>query len=1097
MQGRSVRLVPAVVCQLLVWSALASAEGPPPAPLVEEVQPSVIHLRDKSGNLVPVPGFRLEDFQQMLRREYELKQGAQPPRFTLQAMTASGTAKADHAQLTIQFQYLVHEEGWVRIPLRLDQAVLRAEIQYKGPGQQFVHFEPDGGGYVCWARGGAGRARHLTMDVLVPLVVVGEETRLKLSAPRATTSEVKLTVPLSGALGRVTEGASLQSAPSADGTQTLFTVLGLGGDSELAWRKSTSRQADPQTVLEASGSILARVGGQGIDCELKLSVRGLGAPFDSFRVRLPKGAELVPGSPSGYSLAAVGSGGPGDGERKTCEVRLAKKSSGPVEVQLNTRVSYQSAGMAGWCELAGYEVVGASRHSGHVALVAGPPWQVLFGPFQRVRQVDEPPEPLRRKDLLAAFEYYGQPCSLSVRVVEAKSRVSVEPEYRLLVDADRVTLKGKLRYRIRAAAIGALDVDLPGWELEDGGPDNLIAFDGVIGRSGSVSLPLLQRPMGPVEVTIRATRKIAGDVKTLLLELPRPRGDLRAPATVAVLPADNVELTPTPKDMVGLAAQQAAPSMDLSAERADRQQEPRYYRAEPDKAVFAALFRVQPQKIGVSVTTQVTLDEQKAQVRETLAYTVAYKRQDQWTLEIPRSLAGPTQIEVFVDNKPQVPVDLPDPGRQTNAADPVRKQLRLAPGCLGSCEVVIQYSVDLKDLRPNTSIAATIPLVMPVEGELTGNKVLVAAQEGLRVQTLAGRWTPGESPPPQDAQRRALRWSAAERTAELPLGLYLAEHSTLGSTVVHQAWVQTWLTGTLRQDRAVFRITGDQKTVELILPAGVSFRDVRLWLDGKPSVAQATRDGRLIVTLAGDATQGRRQLELVYQFSGTRPAPGSMSLELPRLARGVLAYRTYWQLILPRHEHLLAPPADLTPEYRWDWQGLLWGRQSVLDQPHLETWSGGRHLSDLAAQTNRYLFSTLGSVEKCALRTVTRATLVLAASGLMLVAGLVWIYVPVVRHPVVLLLAAVLLGFAAITYPEPALLASQAASAGVVLAIFAGWLRRSVAGRGRGVLAGQLAGSSFDKASTQPAFPLPPVSDETATETEQAESSMPISGPRP
>ena len=38
-----------------------------------------------------------------------------------------------------------------------------------------------------------------------------------------------------------------------------------------------------------------------------------------------------------------------------------------------------------------------------------------------------------------------------MRVVEAKSRVSVEPEYRLLVDADRVTLKGKLKYRIRAA----------------------------------------------------------------------------------------------------------------------------------------------------------------------------------------------------------------------------------------------------------------------------------------------------------------------------------------------------------------------------------------------------------------------------------------------------------------------------------------------------------------------------------------------------------------------------------------------------------------------------------------------------------------------
>ena len=222
-----------------------------------------------------------------------------------------------------------------------------------------------------------------------------------------------------------------------------------------------------------------------------------------------------------------------------------------------------------------------------------------------------------------------------------------------------------------------------------------------------------------------------------------------------------------------------------------------------------------------------------------------------------------------------------------------------------------------------------------------------------------------------------------------------------------------------------------------------------------------------------------------------------MSLELPRLARGVLAYRTYWQLILPRHEHLLAPPADLIPEYRWDWQGWHWGRQSVLDQPHLETWSGGRHLSDLAAQTNRYLFSTLGSVEKCTLRTVTRATLVLGASGLMLVAGLVLIYVPAVRHPVVLLLAAVLLGCAAISYPEPALLASQAASAG------SSWRfsRDGSGGPSPAEAAAPWRANRPARPSTrlprQPAFPLPPGSDETAAETGQAESSMPISDPRP
>lgn len=1109
MQGCKAGLVSAIALQVLAWCSVSHAQPtlaplaklsqdphtPSAGRLIEQVEPSVIHLRDKKGNLVPVPGFRLEDFERMLRREHQATEADRAPPFTLQAMTANGVAKADYAEMTVRFRYTVHEEGWVRIPLRLDQAVLRSEARFKGPAQQFVHFDPGGAGYVCWVRGAQAPAQQLTMDmdILVPLVTLGEETRLHLSAPRAALSELKLTVPVTGAVGRVSEGATLLPPASAGDGQTLLSVSGLGGDCELAWRKPGNAPIEPRTVLEATGNILAKVGGQGIDCDVRLTLRGFGDPFDSFRVRLPKGAELTPGSPSGYWFVPAASGGPGDPDRKTYEVRLAQKTNGPIEVQFGTRLSYGSAGAVVWCDIAAHEVVGASRQSGHVSLVTDPPWQVLFGPMNRVRQVEEPPEPSRREGALAAFEYFGQPCSLPVRVVEAKSRVSVEPEYRLLVDADRVTLKGKLRYRIRTAGTGALELDLPGWQLEDGGPDNLIAFDAVTGQTGRITLPLMRRPVGPFDVTIQASRKIAAGAKSLVLELPRAHGDLETPATIAVLPADDIELTPTPKAMTGLVPQQAAPLMDLWADRGDRQQEPLYYRAEPGKAVFAADFRVCPQKIGVSVTTQIDLDGQTAQVRETFAYTVAHRPQDHWTLEVPRSLAGPKQMEVFVDKRPHVPADPPGPIKSADSGGPVRKQLRLSPGCLGSCEVVVQYALELEKLLPKGSVLATIPLVMPVEGELTANKVIVAAKEGLRVQIRGGRWTPSEAPLSREPLPRGLRYSAAERTAEVPLLVSVVDHPSVGSTLVQRAWVQTWLTGPLRQDRAVFRVTGDQKTVELIVPAGVNLRDVRLWVDGKQSTAQAGGDGRLVVPVGGETSSGLHQLEVIYQYAAARPVAGRMSLELPRLAHQALAHRTLWQLILPRDEHLLVAPAELTPEYHWQWNGLVWGRKSLLEQTNLQAWSGGRRLAEFAADTNRYLFSTLGAADKCELWTVRRGVLVLAASGLVLVAGLVLIYVPAVRHPATLLAAAVVLGAAAIRYPEPALLASQAASVGAVLAILAAWLRRAVGGAGGIALFRQPAGASPERGTAPREPAVPAVREEPTTEDDQTGSPVPIS----
>ena len=158
-------------------------------------------------------------------------------------MTATGVAKAEYAELSVQFRYLVHEEGWIRIPLRLDQAVLRGEVEVPGAGTAVRPLRARRRRIRLLDPRRGGKVHSLTMDVLVPLVTVGEETRLRLSAPRASTSELRLTVPLGKPLARVSEGATLLPAKPAGDGQTVLAVAGLAGDSELAWRKPTSPAA--------------------------------------------------------------------------------------------------------------------------------------------------------------------------------------------------------------------------------------------------------------------------------------------------------------------------------------------------------------------------------------------------------------------------------------------------------------------------------------------------------------------------------------------------------------------------------------------------------------------------------------------------------------------------------------------------------------------------------------------------------------------------------------------------------------------------------------------------------------------------------------
>ena len=332
------RLVAAAVGLLLVWCCVATALPTPsstaqeaakplpnpgkgdspifadtktgtvpresPAPRVEESRPSIYYLPDKQGKLQPILDFKYEEFVDLYRLKNQLGRGDQPPPYTLQRLAMTGAAVETYAEITIQLQAVVRESDWVRIPLRLDQGLLRGTVQYHGAGKQVVEYEGEGAGYVCWIRGQPDSQHQITLTMLVPLDSAGDETRLRLRLPRAITSEMKLTAPLAEAMGAVSEGATLLSS-AAKGKATEFAVAGLGGDFQLAWRKSRPASLETPIVLEATGTVLATLDGRQISDEATLSVRSRGGAFDRLTMRLPPEAELSPGKPDGYTMTTV------------------------------------------------------------------------------------------------------------------------------------------------------------------------------------------------------------------------------------------------------------------------------------------------------------------------------------------------------------------------------------------------------------------------------------------------------------------------------------------------------------------------------------------------------------------------------------------------------------------------------------------------------------------------------------------------------------------------------------------------------------------------------------------------------------------------
>jgi hypothetical protein len=528
-----------------------------------------------------------------------------------------------------------------------------------------------------------------------------------------------------------------------------------------------------------------------------------------------------------------------------------------------------------------------------------------------------------------------------------------------------------------------------------------------------------------------------------------------------------------------------------------QQQEPLYYRTDPTKAVFAAELRRHQRRTTVAVSSQVVLSAGGARVEQKFVYSVAYEPTDYLLLQVPRELVAGGRLELSCDDQTLVPVPLGD--ESDSGAKPLRMRVGLPKSIIGRCDLTARYSLSLGASDPDPRAGAAdasgagagglrVPLVMPLEAELTGNVLTVVPSEEQQVEVVGSDWTaadiiaaegePGATPHVSGspasgypgyaaASARARAFTSTRPVSEAVLDL--RGGSGDASVIVQRAWLQTRLlqSPSVRQDQLIAQFVTRRRRLEITLPPGAIREQamVRLFLldhDGTdeklpnelPIVSGIVGDRGLTVPLppsrsAGAPTgAGRYVISLQYRLPCTKVGNGGRVLTLPHFGDDAWVSQAYWQLLLPPQEHLAAAPSDFTGEFLWRWNNFYYGRQPIMSQAELEAWVGLPHPGNSPGEAgmNSYLFSALAWPDSCEIVTVGRSTIVLLASGAALFAGLALIYLRAARHPAVLLAVTIALAGGAARYPELALLSSQAAVLGLVLTLLAFVLRRWLVG---------------------------------------------------
>ena len=1022
---------------LAAASALAQAPAPPAAPEartpppLREVQPAVYYLKNSNGELVPVPDIPFEQFERLFRLDRQLDRPEDaPPRFSVQRVTIQATEQDGGLACQADLELSVQDTGWVRVPVRFDRAVLREAPQAQGAQELFFTADEQGRGYVAWIRGGSPKKTELKLKFL-QRTEAGPVRRMEMELPKCTSSQFVLQVPGENWIAEVSAGhTALKPQFNQPSGKTELTILGAGGPLQLSWRQE-SAVAIPSA--QATAHIVCQLEGDSVmTATAWMKVRSLGKPLDRFHVVIPAGGEVESQDQPSYTVR----GGELRGQR-VAQVSLTRPATSiPAEVQLVVRIPSQAmGGERGW-RMTGFRVVEAARWSGFLGVALSGDWTLQWSDAKHLAPSDEFPEPIKKlTNIKTGFELFRDDYQLTLTASAKQTHLSAEPTYLVQVEPNVARLEAVWRFRVRGAKAHFVDIDLAGWEWDTIAPETAFDLDAIGGSNKPrMRVPLLIAEGGQFELTLRAHRDLPAGAA---MNLPLPSVDAQSVSAgmVTIRPAENVQLTPRSEQMPLLLTEGvAAPAEEGTGPVTFT------YRTRPDaKGVeFVAEREILRRRVQTGVVTRLRVMRSEVVVEQQWNFRVLHEPLTELRFRMPAELAASRQANLTFNGK-SLAWTLDAPSDETTGTATAPKDGQFATALLpspmqGSFAVAWNYVIPLQRNGAQVATDQKLSFVVPTDVEWDEHRLSIVDGADFKGEVNDDRWMRNDA----QSSPESATYTASGGLDGVNLRVTTAAGPQAAELRVEKVWVQTWLSADERQERVVWRLATRRPTLRIALPAEVPTDDVDVLLNGAREFSRrVVGDHVLQVELSEAARQNDIVLEVWYRFQEGRPAKGRMLLQAARLEEPHWIRRGYWQLIVPEDEHLLAVGSPYLSESQWRWNQLFWSPAGSWEQSQLEDWIGASRQEAVPTATHRYLFSVTGEMPSLEATSWDRRGLILIASGFVLAVGLLFLYWPVLRHPLVIVAMGVVLATLALIQPPLAILIAQTAALGTALLLVA------------------------------------------------------------
>lgn len=1016
--------------------------------------PDTVIWIDDNGVPRPVIGVTYEEFARAWRQYKGLETSSEHALYTITSLTASGRQNRDHIELNVKFDIDLSVEQVVRAPLGFGAAILANEkIGGLEEGDRFEYSTKD----ECYlAQLAGGGSRTLECTFLLPITTTGQRKLVTLTSPRANHSQVEIQLTDTAVEPTVSGGALIEVEDGEPGSK--LTVRGGVGRLRVAYRTPPVSNEAQSVVLTSVGQITTALDASSARSTAKLTVRSFGGSFDSFHVRLPEGATLLPPATGAPSFQVGASSTKGD-----CVVILPEPTVGPVTVTIQTE---QAIGLGGSTavDLAGFDVEGAVRQYGDLALSVDTSSRLRWGEMSGAHRiaVEDLPGALQQPGVTAAVRYYRQEnCHIPVAILPSETNIYATPEYELRVLPDEAILNVTMRYQVIGSPVLEFRFDLGDWTELTPKPIELVGQIDAIDTNnvvqtfdGSLDVPLLKPQAGAVSVRFQARRSLLPGDSRLEFEFPRPLmpepdkiGKPRL--TMLVDPSLRVRFDQQASNRLHPAL---APP-DAVESRALARYEKYFFEGEAPLFgggwLYLALDKAQrPGRVDARVESRAVIRELQTKVRQELDFDFKQQPVERIELIAPAGLLaaeGP-QLSLVLAGAQNDDASASD----STALEwrPVAESgtilVELPRPWIGPLHLETEYQLPQGLSQLTFGAGLPLTLLAPAAASSLSHRLEVESPLPVALGALTGGAQWQKSSAPTESDRYVFQTDTPG--ASLTLMRASSQLDQNNGPVVRRTWRQTWVRGGEIQHRCAWRIAGARDSLRIKLPEAAPPNQVEVLVDGRQTEIdfRGADAGGIAVTLPGVSNPDERTVELRYLQQIPEGAPARMTLEQPTLVADDRTANCYWQVILPENLCVWSYPSEFRPAQD-AYSAQVWiQRPSGMSIADLENWSGAKPLGLTASAGERsLLYSSLTAPAGAwRLATINRNLLVLIASAAIATVGMMVVYLPGAWRPIIGAAAASVIAALAMLYPVQALVVAQAGAIGLVALLLgcATWL---------------------------------------------------------